>query len=98
MADKIKLVDTTLRDGSHALRHSYTPEMVQAIAVSAPTNVVEGIFVIGIMIYIGIRANIDNNFFESLPVIASFLVGAIRLLPSMGRISNNMNNFHINYY
>lgn len=68
------------------------PQMVQAIAVSAPTNVVEGIFVIGIMFYIGIRANIDSNFFESLPVIAAFLVGAVRLLPSMGRISNNMNN------
>ena len=29
---KITVVDTTLRDGSHAIRHSYTPEQVAAIA------------------------------------------------------------------
>ena len=32
MAKKITLVDTTLRDGSHAIRHSYTPELVQEVA------------------------------------------------------------------
>lgn len=33
MADKvIQIVDTTLRDGSHALRHSFTAEQVTAIA------------------------------------------------------------------
>jgi len=32
MSKKIILVDTTLRDGSHALRHSYTPDKVQEIA------------------------------------------------------------------
>ena len=29
---KITVVDTTLRDGSHAVRHSYTPEQVSDIA------------------------------------------------------------------
>ena len=31
-AKKLILVDTTLRDGSHAVRHSYTPEQVAKIA------------------------------------------------------------------
>ena len=31
-AKKLTLVDTTLRDGSHAVRHSYTPEQVAKIA------------------------------------------------------------------
>ncbi|MDR3120806.1 MAG: 4-hydroxy-2-oxovalerate aldolase [Clostridiales bacterium] len=29
---RVTLVDTTMRDGSHAVRHSYTPEQVTAIA------------------------------------------------------------------
>lgn len=32
MAEHITLVDTTLRDGSHAVKHSFTPEQVAAIA------------------------------------------------------------------
>lgn len=32
MAKRIHLVDTTLRDGSHAVRHSYTTDQVRAIA------------------------------------------------------------------
>lgn len=32
MDRKINIVDTTLRDGSHAVSHSYTPEQVSAIA------------------------------------------------------------------
>ena len=32
MADKIRIVDTTLRDGSHALKHSLTEEQVTVIA------------------------------------------------------------------
>lgn len=68
------------------------PQLIQAIATSAPTYVIEGVFIAGIMAYIGVRAMYDTSFFETLPVLASFLVGAIRLLPSIGRISNNMNN------
>lgn len=32
MGQKIQIVDTTLRDGSHAVRHSFTEEQVSAIA------------------------------------------------------------------
>ncbi len=32
MAEHITLVDTTLRDGGHAVKHSFTPEQVAAIA------------------------------------------------------------------
>lgn len=31
-AQKITMIDTTLRDGSHALKHSFTPELAAAIA------------------------------------------------------------------
>jgi len=32
MTNKLRIVDTTLRDGSHAIKHSYTEEQVVAIA------------------------------------------------------------------
>ena len=32
MAHKIHVIDTTLRDGSHAVSHSYSPEQVRAVA------------------------------------------------------------------
>ncbi len=36
---KIILVDTTMRDGSHAVSHSFTPEQVGAISAGlAPTT------------------------------------------------------------
>lgn len=31
MMNKIKIIDTTLRDGSHAVNHSYTPEQVMEV-------------------------------------------------------------------
>ena len=32
MKDRIRLIDTTLRDGSHAMSHSFTREQVRNIA------------------------------------------------------------------
>lgn len=37
MADRIKLVDSTLRDGSHAVRHSFTEEQVERIVEKLDT-------------------------------------------------------------
>lgn len=68
------------------------PLVFQNFAASAPTYIVEGIFVIGIMIYLGIKALNDSQFWNELPLLASFLVASIRLLPSIGRITNNINN------
>ncbi|PWT26047.1 ABC transporter ATP-binding protein [Butyrivibrio fibrisolvens] len=81
---------------SETYQKTQAPQIKQSVATSAPTYVIEGIFVVGIMLYIGISASVDKSFFSKLPMLASLLVGAIRLLPSVGRISNNLNN--INYY
>lgn len=71
---------------------SQKPMVFQNMAATAPTNVVEGIFVVGIMLYLGGMAIVDGSFWNKLPMLASFLVAAIRLLPSIGRITNNINN------
>lgn len=67
------------------------PREREIIATVMPTYVIEGIFVIGMMIYLIITALVNENFGMLLPVLASTMVGAVRLLPSLGRISSAMN-------
>ena len=61
------------------------------MAVTAPTSIIEGIFVIGIVMYMGVKALFDTAFMGKLPLLATFLAAAIRMLPSMGRITSNIN-------
>lgn len=67
------------------------PGVVQQVASTAPKYVVEGLFVLGIMIFLPIRIIINPEYVKKLPVLASFIVGAIRMLPSLGRISSEIN-------
>lgn len=73
-------------------RNEQKPRVFQNLAASAPTSIVEGIFVIGIMLFLGMMSINDVSFWNRLPMLATFLVAAIRLLPSIGRITNNINN------
>ena len=68
------------------------PVVFQNIAMTAPTSIIEGVFVVGIVMYMGYKAYSDAFFMDKLPLLASFLVAAIRMLPSIGRITNNANN------
>ena len=81
---------------SKAFFDSYTkaqkPMVFHNIAEAIPTNIVEGIFIIGIMCFLAFKAVQDVSFWTNLPVLASFLVAAIRMLPAIGRITNHMNN------
>ncbi len=65
--------------------------VVNIMGGGSPTYVVEGLFVSGIMLYIMLRGITDTEFLSMLPLLASFALGAIRMLPSMGRISSNIN-------
>lgn len=68
------------------------PNVSAAVGGSAPTYVIEALFVSGIMAFICIRIIMDPNYITSLPVLASFMMGAVRMLPSLGRISANVNS------
>lgn len=75
-----------------SLTKAQKPLTFQTMAVTAPTSIIEGIFVIGIVLYMGVKALVDTTFMGKLPLLATFLAAAIRMLPSMGRITNNINN------
>lgn len=67
------------------------PVIGQSIGNAAPTYIVEGIFVVGLMSFICIRIVIEPGYVNQLPFLASFMMGAIRMLPSLGRTSSNVN-------
>lgn len=65
--------------------------VVQNIGAEIPAYIIEAVCIIGIMAILGIRiVNISNpeNF---VAVLASFAIGAFRILPALGKISNSIN-------
>lgn len=67
------------------------PNVLMSVAGASPTYIVEAVFVSGIMAFILFRMISDPSYISALPVLASFMIGAIRMLPSLGRISSNIN-------
>ena len=66
--------------------------IIQNMGIEIPTYIIEAICISGIMIILCIRiVNIPNpeNF---VAVLASFAVGAFRVLPALGKISNAINS------
>ena len=72
------------------------PNVALTVGVSAPTYVVEGVFIAGLMGFICVRMIMNPSYVSAVPMLASFMAGAIRMLPSLGRISSALNN--LTYY
>lgn len=85
-----------VRTFSESYARQLKPQIISSVGGAAPTNVVEGVFVSGIMAFICFRIVNDPGYATALPVLASFLMGAVRMLPSLGRISSNLNT--ISYF
>lgn len=64
MANKIHVVDTTLRDGSHAVSHSYSPEQVRAVAAALDQS---GVAMIEVAHGDGITGSTYNYGFSKYP-------------------------------
>lgn len=88
--------DFFLSKYADCFRRQQDQAMVQSIASTSPTYIVEGFFVAGIMFFLGIKTFVTSGSMSSLPLLASFLMGAVRMLPSLSRISSNFNT--ISYY
>ena len=91
---QIHVIDTTLRDGSHAVSHSYSPEQVRAIAGALDKS---GVFIIEVSHGDGISGSSYNYGFSKYP--ESELIGAaaevvhsaklgVLLLPGIGTIED----------
>lgn len=65
--------------------------VAQSIGLEIPAYIIEAVCIIGIMVILGIRiVNMPNpeNF---VAVLASFAIGAFRILPALGKIANSIN-------
>lgn len=63
----------------------------QTVGVESPAYVIEAICVSGLLMTVCVRVGFNDNPGEFVPMLASFAVGAFRMLPAMGRISSSMN-------
>ncbi len=68
------------------------PTVILNLAAVTPTYAIEAIFVVGLLIYICVQLLQGNYGASSVPALATFMVAAIRLLPSLGRTTNSFNN------
>lgn len=65
----------------------------QTVAAESPAYIIEAICVGGLIVAVCIKAISADNAATLVPQLASFAVAAFRILPSLGRISNNFNQF-----
>lgn len=65
----------------------------QTVAAESPAYIIEAICVSGLILAVCIKAINADNAAALVPQLASFAVAAFRILPSLGRISNNFNQF-----
>ncbi|MCM1261998.1 MAG: ABC transporter ATP-binding protein/permease [Butyrivibrio sp.] len=65
----------------------------QTVASESPAYIIEAVCVCGLIIAVCIKAIDSDNAATLVPQLASFAVAAFRILPSLGRISSNFNQF-----
>lgn len=65
----------------------------QNVAMESPAYMIEAICVAGLIVAVCVKAISIDSGVDLIPQLASFAVAAFRILPSLGRISSNFNQF-----
>lgn len=74
------------------LKRCQKSEIVLEAAAVDPSYIVEAVFVTFLMAYVLFVAGANNDVSARIPTLAAFAAGAIRVLPSLGRIASGLNN------
>lgn len=81
-----------LRRYSSSLSEYQKPAAVLNVLAVLPTYAIETLFVLGILFFLCVQVSNNKIDESSIPILATFMFGAVRLLPSLGRIANTFNN------
>ena len=65
----------------------------ETVAMECPSYIIEGVCICGLIIAVCIKILSMDTPETIVPQLAAFAVGAFRILPSLGRISNSFNQF-----
>lgn len=68
----------------------------QTVAAESPTYIFEAVCVIAMILAVCIRIALGSDNSEFVPKLATMVVAAFRIMPSLGRIANNANNIMFN--
>lgn len=68
-------------------------EVGQVVGTESPAFIIEAVCVTGVLFAVYFRVKGMENAQEYIPVLASFVVAAFRILPSLGRLSSSFNQF-----
>lgn len=77
-------------------RYQQKPQITMGIGGSAPTYIIEALFFGGLMVFICLRTLFDESYVNNISILASYVMGAIRIMPSLGRISAQVNRILYN--
>lgn len=68
-------------------------EIGQVVGSESPAYIIEGVCITGVLLAVYYRISGLNDAQSYVPTLASFAVGAFRILPSLGRLSSSFNQF-----
>lgn len=68
----------------------------QTVAAESPTYIFEAVCVVAMILAVCIRIFLGSDNSEFVPKLATMVVAAFRIMPSLGRIANNANNIMFN--
>lgn len=68
----------------------------QTVAAESPAYIFEAVCVVGMVLAVCFRLLLGGDSAEFIPAVATIAVAAFRIMPSMGRLTNNANNIMFN--
>lgn len=88
--------DYFLKKYEDSYRAVQKPQISLGIGGAAPVSIIEGAFFSGLITFICLRSILSPSYNNSIAILASYVMGAVRIMPSLGRMSSQLNTIIYN--